>query len=250
VSLAHEWSLAAFTLAVAGLAAFAARAALGWGGLSPIAFAGAAAGAMALGALHLGRKERAWRAILNLRTSWLAREIAAFALFAIVATGWSAWRVPAGAVGRGAVLATAALALFAVDRVYRYAQLAPRARPHSGVMFPAAGFLLGLLSGRGDVALAAGGLQFALYARRHLAARGASRRPWWLVALRAGVGLALPLALWGVPGDGPRVVAVAAGIAGLAVDRAEFYLDLGFRSPQRQMADDLARRLAGAPARG
>ena len=54
--------------------------------LAQAAFAGALA-AIALGAsvLHLGRPWLAWRAVLGLRTSWLSREVIAFALFALLA---------------------------------------------------------------------------------------------------------------------------------------------------------------------
>lgn len=72
--------------------------------------------ALAASTLHLGRPERAWRALLGLRRSWLSREVLAFALFAAAACGQALalWRGPAAthaplawtvaATGVGAVL--------------------------------------------------------------------------------------------------------------------------------------------------
>ena len=62
-------------------------------------------------ALHLGRKERAWRAFSQWRSSWLSREgVAAVLTYPIVlGFAWSEFRDPAGALAR-AFGVTAALA--------------------------------------------------------------------------------------------------------------------------------------------
>ncbi len=72
ISLGSEWSLLFFTLLMGLLVGY-------WGGktllgepASPLLFPGGAATAMLLSALHLGRKERAWRAVLNWRRSSLS----------------------------------------------------------------------------------------------------------------------------------------------------------------------------------
>lgn len=56
---------------------------------------------LAVSVLHLGRPLGAWRAFLGLRTSWMSREIFAFAIFAGSAgafTGASLWNIAAGKV--------------------------------------------------------------------------------------------------------------------------------------------------------
>ena len=45
---------------------------------------------LAASVLHLGRPRFAFRAILGIRTSWLSREILAFGIFALLATGYAA----------------------------------------------------------------------------------------------------------------------------------------------------------------
>jgi DMSO reductase anchor subunit len=62
--------------------------------------------------LHLGRPERAWRAAMMWRTSWLSREVIVLPAFiGLVVLWWLALRVGAPALWTGVVLPLAALAL-------------------------------------------------------------------------------------------------------------------------------------------
>jgi Fe-S-cluster-containing dehydrogenase component/DMSO reductase anchor subunit len=72
-----------------------------------------AAGALALGAsvAHLGRPLQAWRAVLNVRRSWLSREVVAFGAFAALAalaavTGLAAVATAAAVAGVAGVVAS------------------------------------------------------------------------------------------------------------------------------------------------
>lgn len=95
-----HWPLIALTmLTQIALGAVAATivAAMFVGGRHPDALTGGAlcaagAGALAMGVslLHLGRPIQAWRALRNLRTSWLSREVALFGLFSAGAIGYAA----------------------------------------------------------------------------------------------------------------------------------------------------------------
>jgi len=60
--------------------------------LAATALAATVAG-LAASVLHLGRPQKAWRAFLGLRRSWLSREIVVFGIFALLASGtaWAAW---------------------------------------------------------------------------------------------------------------------------------------------------------------
>lgn len=71
----------------------------------------AAAGAVALLAsvLHLGRPAHAWKALRNVRRSWLSREVALFGAFAAAAVAYAAtWPLAVGGAARLAVGAGAA----------------------------------------------------------------------------------------------------------------------------------------------
>ena len=64
-------------------------------------------------ALHLGRKERAWRAFSQWRSSWLSREgVAAVLTYPIVlGFAWSEWRAPAAGLARALGVAAALASL-------------------------------------------------------------------------------------------------------------------------------------------
>jgi DMSO reductase anchor subunit len=99
-----EW--AAHRLGGAPDAAFYAA-----GGL--IAAALAAAGLVA-SFFHLGRPERAWRAMMQWRTSWLSREVIVLPAFIALAIAYAAahWFVPEASFAIGALASATALALF------------------------------------------------------------------------------------------------------------------------------------------
>ena len=237
VTLRYEWTLAAFTFLAALLVAWVGAAA---GGAPPppgAVFAAGALAAMGVGATHLGRKDRAWRALRNLRRSWLSREIAAFLLFAGAATAWLAMTQPPQALG-WLVAALGLVTLVCADRVYDPALRPAHARPHSAEVALIGVSLAALIAGNGVIALGVGLARLALYARRKRghARAGEDVRP--AVSLARGlVGFALPLAAWLL---GAQAVAIAGAIAGDLIDRCEFYAELEFESPQRRLELGLA----------
>lgn len=81
VSLDKEWTLVLFTLAVAGLVSWQASFLFGFMEMKLIPFAIVSVLAIALTSLHIGKKLRMWRFILNLKGSWLSREIVSFSVF-------------------------------------------------------------------------------------------------------------------------------------------------------------------------
>jgi Fe-S-cluster-containing dehydrogenase component len=233
-----EWPLVAFTSTLSVLVAVVTTAAARAGRVLPVPlpypwlllWAGAVC--LSLSAWHLGHPERAWRALGNLRRSWLSREVALVLIFLALA--------PAGAGlpgVRGLAWAAAAAgfaALFAVDRVYQLAVRAGRLDFHSAHALFNGLYLTGLLAGCWPLALAAGALKAWLYLGRktHFRRRGRLVRPA-LSLLRVALGFVLPALAFG---GGP---AVLGAILGDLLDRWEYYGELAFPSPGRQMALDL-----------
>jgi DMSO reductase iron-sulfur subunit len=238
--LRTEWSLVLFTLLAAVLVGTFPRA-------SEAGFAGgvvhAAAGffALLLAGVHLGRRERAWRAVRNWRHSWLSREIILFSSFVALGacslamprrTGWPMW----------AVTAIGFAALYAVDRVYGVTATRELAL-HSARAVLTGLLFLGAALVAPAVFVAVAAIKLVLYVRRKAAFRRAGRE-WRPLAsgLRIGVGLVLPALAWfALPGL--PALALAALFAGEAVDRCEFYLELDIPSPAAQAAADLRREL-------
>ncbi|NOY36368.1 MAG: dimethyl sulfoxide reductase anchor subunit [Chlorobi bacterium] len=120
LSPGKEWPLLIFTLLLPLMAGMLARYMFRpevWLGYAFPA-AGVFSGVASL--WHLGRKERAWRSVLNIRTSWLSREIMGFTLTFIA--GIVFFIFPRSMFLAWIALSLAVVSLVAVDQVYAYAK--------------------------------------------------------------------------------------------------------------------------------
>ncbi len=230
-----EWPLLVFTLLAAVLAGWLLAARLAPVGVSPAAFLVLGAAGMAVSTLHLGRKERAWRAVLNLRRSWLSREIAGYGAF--FGTGLL-WFVAGSPAPWGWVPVLLGLGtLLAMDRVYDPVR-AGGARPvHSADVLLTGLLVAGVLAHLAVLAGALALVKTALYLRRKLRFADAGEPPRAAAgALRIGLGVLAPALLWTVAPAGGLLVLVLAGEVG---DRVEFYLELRVRTPRDRVRRDL-----------
>jgi Fe-S-cluster-containing dehydrogenase component/DMSO reductase anchor subunit len=245
VSLRSEWTLFAFTSLVIGLVAWLASSLLGGPAVHPVPFLILGAAGLGLSTLHLGRKERAWRAALNWRRSWLSREVLAVPLFLTLSAA-HLLLAPSHAAGVLAVAAGVA-ALVCMDRVYVAVARETRPRGDDTAALLSAAYLAGIVAMQPWLALPAGLARLGALAER-LGARNAPARPsaWALVAARVGVGLALPLTLVLTSARAALPLGVLAALAGELVDRAWLYESLEVVTPRSRMARDLAARRRAA----
>ena len=258
ITLRSEWSLMVFSLLAALLFGMLAAAVVSGQSLAPHLFLAVGLLAMALSAAHLGRKQRAWRAILNVAHSWLSREILGLTLFLALgvlclaaSAGWmpgASWlgEGQAGLLGRVA-LAFGLLTLISIDRVYDFAVRPVPRLPHSAGALLTGLFYSGLLMADPLLAGGAGALKMVLYiARKVVMGRRANGVRHGIAILRVGIGLLLPAIAWvAVPASTrTSVLIIGAALLGELIDRAEFYDELEILTPARQMADDLKSRLA------
>ena len=80
-------------------------------------FIGVGALSSALSFLHLGKKSRSWRALLNLKNSWISREIAGLTLFyGVVFVDFYFYNIP-NIIG----IAIGLIFLYSIDMLYRLA---------------------------------------------------------------------------------------------------------------------------------
>ena len=279
ITVGSEWPLVFLSLTAALLvgllAAWAAgRAAVGYGG-----FLLGGATAMLLAGMHLGRKKRAWRAILNVAHSPLSREILFLSLFVGAGTlvllgtpllgsvplnplppGRDAWLIIGGPEFAAQLTATGEvdawrravawivvvigiLALTAIDRVYRYTHRPGANGPHSADALITGLFLAGVSAGSTPVAGVAGIAKLLLYVGRKRAFHraGLPVRPLASIT-RIGIGLLLPPLLWPLGADYALVIAVGLGEL---IDRLEYYQEMETVTPGRQMVLDLRAMLGG-----
>ena len=243
ISLRSEWPLLVFTLLASTLVGLVAAGV----NMNAFTFALLAAAGMGLSTLHLGKKMRAWRSILNWRRSWLSREIILYSMFA----GLSFVYLFVGAdapVLHGLVTVLGFAALFAIDQVYRVTRT-PGLRLHSAQSLLTGALVLGLASGSSLLFLGVGALKVILYVFRRMARPRAGLLALVLGILRVVPGALIPMWLWILqkpePGTsaGLGLVLVLGLAVGELIDRCEFYSGLSVPTPGGQIAVDLAKRL-------
>jgi hypothetical protein len=226
---------------VIGLVAWLLASFTGGPPVQPLPFLALGAAGVSLSTLHLGRKERAWRAALNWRRSWLSREVIAVPLFLALAAAHLqvAPAFPAGALAGAAGLA----ALACVDRVYVALARERRSRWDDAAALLGALFLAGVLAAQAWIVCLAGLARLAAFADRLRRRRDApGPGAWTLTVARVGLGLALPMTVVLTAGPYGLPLAVAAGLVGELLDRASFYDSLEVTTPRGRMASDLAER--------
>jgi Fe-S-cluster-containing dehydrogenase component/DMSO reductase anchor subunit len=243
VSLGSEWSLMLFTSLAATLVAVVASTLTSMFSVNPILFTDATVVALALGALHLGKVSRAYRAVLNLRRSWLSREIVTMSGFFALALAYL-WLVP-GSRALGAVATLLGFAgLWCADRVYGVFRTARPVHSHSASLLWTGFFLAGVFAGRAWLAGVFGLGKLGLYLLRKLEFVEAGR-PLRPVAslLRVGLGFVFPFAAWVSDPEGLRLYLLVSVLLAELIDRGEYYAELESESPRRQMALDLEKQV-------
>jgi len=242
--LRTEWTLLCFTFTAALLVAWVTAGALAGFAPRPEILLPAGLAAMGLSTLHLGRKSRAWRAMLNLRRSWLSREVVLFPAFLALAGAAALSNGTAGSLAWAAT-ATGLAALFAMDRVYAVTRT-PGLAAHSAQVLLTGLLFAGLLASNAFLAVTVSMIKIALYVGRkaRFVREGRSRKP-----LRSLLRVALLLAAWVAPqATDPaalHALVLVVVAAGELIDRSEYYLELDPPSPGKQLAEDLAEAAVG-----
>jgi len=239
VSLKQEWPLIVFTILVSVLFGVIAASVFKPAIVDPIAFLATGIVGMMLSTLHLGRKLRAWRALLNLRSSWLSREVGAYLVFLILsALGF--FVSPTEATRIGAMLAGLAT-LVSIDMVYSIAgnKSAPGLCSASAVL---TGLLFfSVFSELWWPFVIVSGVKFILYALEIVRARQRDLPRITLSVIRIVAGFILPLAFLGSTSG--NIAAVVLMLVAEVINRSEFYVDLEILSPRWQIDRDLLKEL-------
>lgn len=94
--------------------------------------------------LHLGKKERAWRALTNIKSSPLSREIGAFLIFGITSL-LTIFTKSTGFLAISAI--TGGIFLIAIDAVYWYSDKGRNIFMHSGQTFLSSILIVGFFTG-------------------------------------------------------------------------------------------------------
>jgi DMSO reductase anchor subunit len=247
-ALRDEWPLAAFTYLVPILAALLAASVFTGQMPSLRIFLGVSAAAALLSSAHLGKKTRAWRAVLNPTSSWLSREVLLFAATIGIGAGYLALAPDDGALG-ALTLAIGFATLISIDQVYATLPQIDKPTYHSAGAVLTGLFLVGVFSANPLVAGFVGTGKLLLYLRRKVGFHNMDKpvRPG-LSALRTASGFLVPLVVWPTMGDHAATYVTAAVLLGELVDRLEFYAELDLLTPERQMTIDLQAAISANPS--
>lgn len=222
-----EWPLLVFSLLTTLLvAAFYAAFSKGFS-IKPELFISFAILGGILSMAHLGKKLRAWRAVLNIRKSWLSREIVAYGLFVPLASLWLFFPQQ----NELGLLATifGLLTLLSIDNVYRQIPSKAKNKYHSAdVLFFTVFLYVAILVSNPWMFFGALILKAYLYIiRKIIFKKEGNNIRLVFSALRILLGFIIPLILFFFLGfDTVNYAVLIFVVLGEVIDRVEFYLEM------------------------
>ncbi len=243
ITLKAEWILLVFTSMAFILTAWFAAYVIVSLPLNSFVFVGLGSVAMALSTIHLGKKQRAYRAIFNLRHSWLSREIFLFSAF-LGLGGFYLFFAPPFHVLGWVALSAGFFSLFAIDRIYQVALHIGPANFHSAHVLFNGLYLAGFLTGHVVIFAATGFFKLTLYLQRKYLFKQLCRpiRPL-LSGTRILLGFILPASVFvflpGAPATLLGGLATVSILIGEIIDRTEYYQELDIITPRKQMRADI-----------
>lgn len=242
ISLKKEWVLVPFTILVALLTAFLSSGVLGFMELNPWLFMGAGGLTLLLSSVHLGKKLRAWRSILNIKNSWLSREILFYSLFLLFALCWFIFPETIYIAYIATLLGF--LATYSIDKVYSVFEKTTKLDIHSASSFLSALLFTSLITLNERFLIIVLGFKLLLYLYRKIYFF-LKKRPVraYLSIARIALGFIVPVFLWKqleLTIWEPMFLSI---LAGEIIDRIEFYLEGEIISPKRQISIDTNKML-------
>jgi len=245
ISAKTEWPLAVFTVLASVLVGAFAASLLAKTVPDPALFLATAVAGLGISAVHLGKRLRAWRGVLNVRTSWLSREILCYLVF----IGLSAVVLlfaPGNKILSMMSMLAGMAGLFAIDRVYSVTLRKVPTTLHSAGALLTGLFFAALFALHPLAAGLIGLTKMALYiGRKFLCRRDRTPAEWWVAVVRVG-GLATAI-LWLGTGMAEKVAVIGLALAGELIDRLEYYQEMDILTPRSRIAADVRALLAAQP---
>nr|WP_283242713.1 4Fe-4S dicluster domain-containing protein [Marinifilum caeruleilacunae] len=232
VALDKEWTLVLFTIAVAGLFAWQAAHLLSFLPMQLLPFSILSVLAIALTSLHIGKKMRMWRFILNLKGSWLSREIFSFSGF----LGLTGLQLITGNIWFGiAASIFGILALISVDMVYKLLQRKDNLLLHSGMVVLTGIFFFAWIGGISIILETMILLKAILYAWRKISLRAKNITYFPMLSLLRILCLFIPYLLFDLEWEQSLAILLPIVFVGEIIDRAEFYHESDVITPEKQL---------------
>jgi len=239
-TLKSEWPLVLFTLLAAFLFAVTAAAFVSTPVLDPLMYIALGVGGLIVSAVHLGKAVKAWRALLNVRSSWLSRELVAYSLF-LGSSGVFLMVSSIRSIGILSMLLGLA-ALVSIDMVYATVERRSTPVEKSGSVVITGILFFAVLAQMSPLMIAILVGKCVVYVLELLKTRQRNVTRLLVSTVRIAAGFVLPLILLGVHGN--MWFAAMFVLIGESINRAEFYFDLDIITPRRQIERDILKELA------
>lgn len=242
ISLKKEWVLVLFTLIVAIITAWFSAAVFNTSvEIYPVLFAATGFGGLLLSAVHLGKLGRVYRAIFNLRSSWLSREIFFFSGFVGLAT-LLLFNLFENEFFNYLTIIFAALAVVSVDMIYKFTEYRKIFGMHSAYISFTALLLFAFLLPAMWIAGVLMAVKMLLYVgRKKITITKISYGNLFFSLLRVTIGFLLPVYLYFT--NVQDIIIILFYATGEVFDRMEFYNDMDVITPQKQLFKQLIAEL-------
>ncbi len=210
--------------------------------INPLIFIGAGIFAMALSTSHLGNKIKAYRAILNFKTSWLSREIVFVSSFLGLSIFYILIPTASSILGWITIFA-GFLALFSIDMLYGVALTKIPLHFHSASTFLTAIFLFGVFTLSPTIIVIFAVIKLTLYVyRKFIFFRNSYSTLPLASFFRIILGFIVPLIIFLSTNDSSGdlfITIILSVVLGEIIDRCEFYAELDIITPGKQINMDL-----------
>jgi len=211
-----------------------ASASLGMIKLNPLYFLGAGFIGLILSSIHLGKKMRAWRSVLNIKNSWLSREILGYGLFLGSALVW--FIIPEYRFIAYTSVLFGFGTSYIIDKVYIHTEKTTAMDIHSSSVFLTALLMTSLLTSNERFTLLILGLKFLLYSYRKVYFLMHKRNINYVIpVLRMVAGFILPIVMWLIIEAFNPYWVISLIATGELMDRIEFYLKGEIITPKREL---------------
>ena len=229
ISLANDWTLVVFTFLISILGGWLSTALFSNNNVNPFMFGLIGLVGMGLSALHLGKKIRAYRALLNWRSSWLSREVLFFSMFLSISAVYLfmpevKWL---GFIALGFGLLTA----ISADNVYHVIAKENKKFFHSAQVWLTMLFFICFFNMFIAGVLIIGSIKLILYLRNKLQNKIENIFLYFLLFIRISTLVCAIILLLQNYLDFAFIIAVVSEL----VDRIEFYINLKIITPQNHM---------------
>ncbi|HKJ06849.1 MAG TPA: 4Fe-4S dicluster domain-containing protein [Flavobacteriaceae bacterium] len=246
ITLAKEWTLVLFTLTVAVLVALFSAFVTHNLSMSLPLFITVSLAAIALSSFHVGKKWRLWRFVLNLKNSWLSREILGFSLFIIFGSLTlfftnhnSNFEIATTTLSllKYLTIGLGAFTLIAVDMVYKFLIREDKVPIHSASIVLTSIFLYAWFTSGIGLIVISSSIKVILYLLRKITSNKNTYKSILLSLVRLGL-IVIPTILFIVYPQISILVLIPLIFISEVIDRSEFYIEFDVITPKKYIINN------------